>query len=321
MLSDLKFVQGAVARKDYAEEMCHLLIKDKTAVAYDGLLSMSTTINIDLHVKPHARTLARALQACGDENEIKLSRTKGGKLSVTCGKFRALVNCLDDEKEMNHPLPQGQYVEPSAQLLESLKALAPFMGIDASRPWAMGLRISGSSTYATNNIVLVERWHGAKFPFEIIIPADAVKELIRINQDPVLIQVDHGSITFHYENDRWLRTQLVDGQWPDNLERVFNMEATPSPIPEGFFAALETLRTFNDDLGRVYVHATRLSTASDEGEGAHVELDTGANAGIFILKQLQLLDGVATSIALDAYPKPCPFRGDKLRGVILGLQS
>lgn len=324
MLSDLKFIVRAVARKDFAEELCHLVIKDNKAYAYDGLLSMSTTIGVSLHVRPHAKTLVKAIEACDDEAAIALHVTPAGKLAVKSGKFKAFVNCLDNNAPFTQPLPQGEDVAITDELLDSIKELAPFMAIDASRPWAMGLRIVGNSTYATNNIILVERYHGSAFPKEVILPADCVKELININEKPVRVQVSDESITFWFSEDRWLRSQLIVGQWPENMGEVFDRAMQghdAQPLPEDFFTALDTLKPFLDDRGRIFIYPDRVATSNEEGTGASVEVQMRDGEQIFHRDQLRLLEGICTKIDLTMYPAPCAWFGNKLRGVLLGLRG
>lgn len=321
LLQPLKYLQGAVARKDYVEQLCHVLIKDGVAIAYDGLLSMSTPIDVDLHVKPHARTLMKAVAACDDAKAIDLSMTAGGRLTVKCGKFRAHVDCLPYESDLAQPLPQGVDVQVAATLLDSFKTLAPLMSVDASRPWAQGLRISGNSTYATNNIILAEYWHGSNFPYNIILPADAIRELIRIGENPVGCKVTETSASFFFSGNRWLRTQLVVGQWPDEqiaalLARGGNLQ----PIHPELFDSLETLKPFANEAGDVHLFPDRVATSLTDGEGAQVELDYPCGKGSYHLGQLLSLRSIASKIDFSTHPKPCYFQGAKLRGVIIGKE-
>ncbi|UPT53316.1 DNA polymerase III beta subunit [Synechococcus phage Ssp-JY38] len=315
----LKYIIGAVARKDHVESLCHLLIRDGTAIAYDGMLSMSTPIDIDLHAKPHAKTMLKAIQACDDEKAISLHMTQAQRLAVRSGAFRAYVPCLGDEDEMHQPLPEGEHVEVTPRLMDSIRAMAPLMGIDASRAWSQGLRLCGNSTFATNNILLAEYWHGANFPHEIIIPADAVKELLRINVAPTHAQVTDSSATFFFEGDRWLRTQLVGGQWPiEQVTALLDAGGNPQPLPQGFFDALRKLRAFVDDAAGVRIHADRITTTNEEQSGAAVELESVSEGAHFNINQILLLDDIATKIDFMQHPQACYWQGNKVRGVIIG---
>lgn len=319
----LRFVSGAVASKDYEPALCHLLIKDGRVLAYDGLLSASSSIPIQLHAKPHAKMLAQAVKAAGEAETIALNMTPKGRLSFKSGSFQVFVECLPNEDDMTPPLPEGEEVQITDELFSSITDLAPFMGIDASRPWAMGLMLRGNSTWATNNIVFAERWHGSAFPYDIILPASAVAELIRIGKKPTKVQVTHASATFWFGEDRWLRTQLIEGAWPPKISTIFDAPHSPEPFPPGFFEGLDTLKGF---LGKerpvVYLLPGKLATSSEEGVGASVVLDMPQGSGqLFNHMTLRSIETIASKIDFTMHPNPCIFYGNKLRGVIIGMRQ
>jgi hypothetical protein len=315
----LKFVIGAVARKDFVEELCHVSIKNGRAIAYDGMLSMSTPIDIGLEVMPHARMFLKALQAC--KGAIAMHVTPTGNLIVKSGNFKATVKCLDKENPTPQPLPEGEIFELTPLLLESIRTLAPLMAIDASRPWARGLCICGNSTFATNNIVLAEHWHGSNFPREIIIPADAVNELLRVGETPTHAQITENSASFHFPGDRWIRTTLVDGQWPHELVmKLLDKGGNPVDVPQELFTEITRLKAFVDgvDQGiRIYEDHIR-TNASEDTEGARVDFDLPGGAGHFNIQQFLTLEGIVKKIDFSMYPNPCYWVGGKARGVIIG---
>ena len=320
MLAELKFASIGIARKDFVAELCHFLIKDGTVSAFDGLISVSVPIEVEIHAKPHAREMLKAVAACDPKSPVALYVTKAGKLGIKSGKFKAFIPCLSDESEMSLPKPEGADVVFTPELYESLVALAPFMALDASRPWAMGLRVVGDSTYATNNIILAQRWHGSNFPQEIIIPKDAVNEIVRMGKQPTRVQMTHNSISFWFGENQWLRTQLVDAAWPDNVDRIFATGGNVQPFPEGFFEALQTLKAFGDDRDRVYFKDGELSTSPNDGEGASVACAVTAG-GIYNGSQLRALEGAATAADFSLAPAPAPFTGKMLRGVVTGMRQ
>lgn len=322
-LDALRFVIGAVARKDYEESLCHLEIRNGRAIAYGGRIAMSTPIECPFDTMPHARSLVKAVQACSSD-DIKLTMTPAGRLSVKSGKFKAFVNCLPPDTEMVRITPTGQYFDVSDEFMASIVALAPFMSIDASRPWAQGLRLGQFSTYATNNIILVQRWHGANFPVEVVIPADAVHELIRVGEKPVGVQVSEQTLTFYFPDKRWLCTHLIasDTGW-DRTDAIFERNTNTdgiTDVPEGLYEALDTLKPFLGDRGYVYLKGDHVATHAADGEGATVDIPV-ANGPIFHAMQLRALEKIATRINFTAYPRPVYFTGEKLRGVIVGIRE
>lgn len=316
MLDALKFVQGAVARKDFVQALTHFHISGGFIKSYNGSLALCSPIDLDLEVTPKADPFIKAIATCKDT--VQLNMTPTGRLSIKSGSFRAFVDCIDEAYP--EVQPEGEVLELDGTLLEALKKLNPFIAEDASRQWARGILFRGSSAFATNNVTLVEYWLGYNFPVEVNVPKSAVQELIRIGEEPTRVQVCENSITFHYASGRWLRTQTYSTQWPD-VAKVLDRDSTQRPFPEGFFEALEDLLPFADDLQRVYFHSSGLGTAPEGQEkGAHVEVPGLRGSGIYNARYLLDLRDLAHTIDFESYPRPSLFFGDRIRGAIIGMR-
>lgn len=314
MLDSLRFVQGAVAKKDFVATLMHFRIHNGTVCGYNGNIALQSPIDLDLNVCPKATQFVKAIQTC--QETIQLNMTPAGRLSVKSGKFKAFVDCV--QEEFPDIKPEGTIVPLKGDLLQTLKILTPFIAEDASRPWARGILLKGQSAYATNNVIIIERWLGSPFPVEVNIPKFAVTELLRIGQEPSCLQISENSVTFHFDNNRWLRTQLYSTQWPD-LSRILDQPSNQQPIPEGLWQALEEIKPFVDEVGRAHLMPGEIATHLDEGIGAVVQLPV-TTTGCFHFEQLAMLESVATSIDLSLYPMPCLFYGDVIRGAIVGMR-
>jgi DNA polymerase III sliding clamp (beta) subunit (PCNA family) len=317
MLADLKFVQGAVAKKDFLPALTHFCIENGTVRGYNGTIALCSPIPFDIACKPKAETLVRAIGNCADT--VQLSLTPAGRLSVKSGSFKTFIDCVDGETP--HLLPTGQRVEVNGvALLAGLKAVQAFIGEDASRAWCNGVLLKGGSMFATNNVTLVEFWAGSTLPIVANLPRTAVRELIRIGEPPSHAQYDETSVTFHYEGRRWLRTQLLPADWPD-LSRVLDQPCTPQPVDSRIFEALEVIKPFADKLGRVLFQGGSMCTHEAEGEGASYAVDGLAVDGVYNIEMLELLQGVAVQVDFTTYPKPCLFFGENIRGAIIGMRK
>lgn len=318
MLTELKFVQGSVAKKDFVPALTHFLIDNGTVRGFNGMIALCSPIPFDISCKPKAEPLVKAIGNCSDT--VALALTPAGRLSIKSGKFKAFIDCHPDEATL-HPMPEGEHVGIDGQaLLQALKTVAPFIGDDASRPWSNGVLLLGQSAFATNNITLVEYWTGFSAPMPLNLPRAAVKEILRINEAPTDVQVAETSITFHFEGGRWLRSQLFETKWPD-LTRVLSAESKPVPLDPKLFEALKNLKPFTDKMGRILFKGNGLiATHDDDAEGAGYELDNFDHSGIYQIEMLGLLEGVVQSIDWSTYPAPCMFFGDRLRGAIVGMR-
>lgn len=317
MLDTLKFVQGAIAKKDLVPELTHFRIEGGLVKGYNGRLALCAPVDMDLDVTPKATPFVKAIQTCTET--IQLNMTPNGKLSVKSGNFRALVDCLPEEAYPNLE-PEGEWYQLDFELVEVLKKLAPFISEDASRPWSRGVLLQGHSAYATNNVIVVEHWLPDACPITVNIPRAAVQEIVRIGEDPVGIQVADNSITFHYEGDRWMRGQLLDLAWPD-LSPILEVPNNPEPLPEGLFETLATLDPFVGLSGALYFLEEGVSTAPNTEEGAVQYLEGLPALGAYNHKQLALVGLVANRVDWTLYPRPCLFYGEGLRGAIIGIRT
>lgn len=321
MLEALKFCAGSIAKKEIVAGLTHFKIEGGSVRGFNGTLALCSPIAFDLTCKPKAGDLIKAIANC--EDTIQLSMTKGGKLTVKSGVFKVHVPCFDEDTP--HVEPEGNIVEfDGAALLAGIKLVAPFIGEDASRNWAQGILFKDKSLYATNNVILVQYFIGVEFPVVVNLPRPAIKEMLRINEAPLFAQVATNSITFHYANDRWLRTQLYSNEWP-NLDPILNRKSQQSPIDSRLFKGLVTLKPFVDKLGSVYFDGGgNISThPEDSDEGATYHVPDLIWEGRFNNEMLEKLEGVVETIDWSTWPEACCFRGakNKLRGAIIGLKK
>jgi DNA polymerase III sliding clamp (beta) subunit (PCNA family) len=321
MLDALRFVVPAIAKKDYLPELAHYRIRDGRITAFNGMFSLSSPIGIDIDVQPKASSFFAAVKACPELISLHVTATK--RLAIKSGKFKAYIECLDTVVQ-HEVAPEGTLIDLGPNFMEGIKSIAPLMGVDASRFWAMGIKLQKESMFATNNVTLVEYWHGHDIPIDVVIPSQAINELLRIGEPPAKVQVTENSISFWFENDRWLRTQLLDTEgWPtDRMQELINNSKNELVVlDDSFREALSVLKPFMDEHSSIYITSKGLSTTKEEETGAKVELDLNSIEGMHCYNHtnLSLLLETADRIDWSSYPKPCYFRkGDRQRGVIIG---
>lgn len=316
MFDSLRFVQGAVAKKDFVPSLTHFHIAGGRVRGYNGMVGLCAPIDIDLAISPKAGPFVKAIQTCSDT--IQLHLAPSGKLVVKSGPFKAHIECLPgDLPDME---PEGTEIPLAGGLLNALKLLQPFIAEDASRPWARGILFKGQSAFVTNNIILIEHWLGSPFPVAVNIPRMAVMELLRIGEEPDRMQLCETSVTFHFPQGRWLRTQTYSTEWPD-LTRILDRPNEQRPIPPTLWEALLALVPFVDDAGRVHLLDGAIATSLVGNDGATTEVVGIVPGGCFNCTQMRLLEGVAVTADFSGFPKPCIFYGTDLRGAIVGVRG
>lgn len=318
MLDSIRFVQGAVAKKDFVPALKHFRIEGNRITSYNGVLALSSPVDLSITATPRAEQFAKAIATCA--GEISLTVTPTGRIGIRSGKFRAFVDCIEEPFPIIEPT--GTLRNCDVPFLDALKRVWPFVSDDASRAWSLGVLFAGRSLLATNNVIAVEAWLGQAIPFEtsVAIPKEALVEIMRIGIEPTGYRVDATGLTLHYPDGRWLQTRLLSTTWPDVVGVLDDAHAGACPpIHNELLPALESLGPFIDDTHRVYYGGERLSTTLHDDSGASVDLGALEGQGIFNYFMLQKVVRVATHLDLSHARGPrCPFLADGLRGVIIG---
>ena len=320
LLQALKFVSGAVAKSDYLPALQHVAIGGGYVVSFNGTVALCAPVVLDLAACPRADIFAKAISACTEPAQLHM--TEQG-LAVQSGPLRVVVPCTHDT--FPRVFPEGYAYPIHGNFLAALQALEPLVSTDTSRQWCNGILLRGASAYATNNVILCEYWlDRVASPVDINLPLPAVRELLRIGEEPARVQVCERSATFHFTDGRWLRTALYPTAWPQSLTSLCgHTSAGIAPLPEGFFAAVEQLAPFvgiepTIDEETIYLVEEGISTTPHTLQGAHVTLAGLHKGPRFAVQQLRKLAGIATAINFADYPQPCRFVDERTRGVIMG---
>jgi hypothetical protein len=199
-----------------------------------------------------------------------------------------------------------------------LRALQPFIGEDASRPWCGSIKVVGNHAYATNNIVLVQA--PLAFPGSFALPVYAVEELLRIGSEPVGYALEDNAVTFYLPGDIWLRATLLENGWPDAAAALsaVHQGAKLRKVPPGLRAAVERLVPFcpNPKLPMV-----RMADGAVQTEDGAMSATVGGFAGLggtYRAEPLLAVLAVAEKVDWTAAPR-VPWSGGGLLGVLMGV--
>ena len=325
MLDTLRFVRGAVSTKDLVPVLTHFCIRDGRIQGQNGRLALDAACPdlADHSLVVPADKFLRAVDACDGEPTLTV---KEDKLYISRGKFRASLSTLKME---DYPLIGGEGTAPCGfarrgdGLLAALTLAEPFMSLDASRPWSCSVLLTDDTAYATNNVVLacVEFDWGCE---DLVLPAFAVHELLRIGVDPMTLAWDENEFTAEYADGSWLHSQLIEGAWPGtlrDLDKSIQAEENWFPTFRGeMTAAMEKLKPFfpNAKLPVILTGPHGLSTEDGQSSAA-VEVGELPEAA-FRLESLSLVMTAAQDWAPHNYPGPVPWRGYRIRGMLSGVR-
>lgn len=306
------FVRHALTREGTG---AYLRIAQGRMVADNGIVALSSPTTLTLNARPLGAPFLAAIKAAGKQAPA-FSLTDTGRVSIRAGKLRAYVECAQDLPEV---LPQGKNVVLPENFMDALRKLLPLVGADPNRPWAQGVLLRGQSAYATNNIILAEHWLDQPLP-ELLLPKNAVQELLRIDEVPHKALVNDAHATFFFSGDRWLLTRLYTATWPDVAQMLASVPTwNTHPVAEDFYASITTLSTLATD--RSFVRFTADAMVVDDEERVVCEMaHSGADVEyIYPLTYLKMLEGIAD--AFDFGPTPALWTGHQMRGVLLGRHA
>lgn len=317
LLQALEFC-SVVAEKLGTPYETHIGLRNRWAIAFNGIVAAGSPIPEDIYAYPHTLLLLEALSKCSES--YSLTQLDNERLSIKSGKFKAVVPCLSPSL-MQDAVPDPLIAPVTNKFKEAVEAVGVLASENAQHVLTASVLMNGQSVISTNRVMLLEYWHGLDLPPNVPLPKEFVKALAKQKKNLTGFGFSKSSATFYFEDGCWLRTQLYADEWPD-VSRILNREANLWTIDPNFFQALDAVASFSED-GNIYSRLNMLCSHADEGVGASHEC-SGIPAGfVYPIKQLMIMrphaktiDYMANGMHDSSY---CLyFVGDAMRGVISG---
>jgi DNA polymerase III sliding clamp (beta) subunit (PCNA family) len=329
MLDMIETVLGAVATKDIVPVLTHIHVTPEGVQGSNGRLSIhypgKTPVDRELCLP--GRKLQQALKK---GKEPKWSTTEQS-LTLSSGRLRVRLPINPAPYPVTHPSDSNPFrIADPVDFINTLRTLRPVVAQDGSRPWACGVLVKGASMYATNNVVLVRAgWQGldgAGLP-GVNVPMDAVDELVRLNKaghTPATLRVDDNSLTVTFDTGVWLRTSLLNAEWPDADAMIGELPTEPpygGELLADLQSGVDAVVPFSADERAPVVEIGEHGMRTREGDvQAEVALE-GLPAGAYRAEVLSLVLSAAEGVWFDDYPKPVRFVGGDLAGVFAGVRA
>jgi len=310
----LNFVRGAVAEKELIPVLTHFNIEGGRIQGGNGKITIDAPAPpelADMTITVPAIRFLKAVDACDEEPVMKV--TEAGNLTMKRGSFRATLPLTKPEEFPSVERTEGERYAVSG-LLPVLTRLRPFIGNDASRKWACAVLFDDEKAFATNNVLLVRSPCNIKQ--RVVVPVYAIDELLRIGKEPDSVVVGETSIMFEYDDTSWMRAQLFNEDWPDVDALI---KGTNEPVPSGLIDAVNKVLPFCPDQKQPVINFGEDGVSTNEGAFSANENIGELPTGIFRAETLLLALSVAERMDLSEYPKPIPFEGNNITGVLAGM--
>lgn len=318
MLEAINFVKGATDDKQDWQEYCRII--NGWIIAFDGSIAAGHPIEADMAVCPHTKRLKEAVERAGAT--LSLSAQENGRLSVAGEKARFTVPCLPGSAL--HPvMPDPSIAMLDDRLKAAFGAVIKLAKEEADTIHEQSVLLRAYTVVGCNGALAIEAYHGIDLPPGLGIPHKAAKVIAQQTATLVGFGWDMGrSVTFHFANGAWIKTQLMEGEWPP-IDDVLNRPVYYAPTPEGLFEGLAAILSFSDD-GAVHFHDDKLKTtygSNDAGalSGASYEVPGLFKGSSFTGRLLDMAAPYAKQIDYQSNPDVLMFLDieQNVRGVLM----
>lgn len=268
-LSAVKFI--ALAQKEMGlPYQTHCLINSGWIVAFDGLLTLGAKIEENVSACPHTHHLMAALGKCGEL--LSITQLTEATLVIKSDRFKANVKCIPYD-DMPISIPDDRLGDIPAELKDALTSVAFLCHEGALKAAYSGAWLHNNSVVATDGFSLVEFWHGLNFPFQAIIPRQTLTVLAKIDKKFSGIGFSNSSITFYFEDESFLKTQLILEPVPGYAHIFKEHEDDPSYIspPPELFEGLAAVEPFCNQKVVLFV-GNKIKTSFEQDTGADYEM-------------------------------------------------
>lgn len=323
MNETLNLVRGAVNERNLLPVLTHFHIEDGIIYGGDGKVSIQAPFP-QVHDEPitvPGHEFVKAVDRCQGDPVFEFEKDHLKMRSKT--RKQRVIKLPLSGQAYSKPITKGdRYVMDDPQAyLKAIRTVSPFVSTDASRPWAMSILHMEDHLYATNNVTMARTPYDWPAEYPIFgLPGFAVDELTRMRLEPKAIWIHDDAIAFEFDDNVWLRSVLYAADWPDVARMMPDCSDLPK-LPGDAREVVEALVPFSNDkkMPIVTFDGSKISTL--EGQMvAEDSLEGEMGSASFHAIPLQLVLNHATRMDLSAYPKPVPWAGPGLEGLIVGVR-
>jgi hypothetical protein len=311
-------IKDAMSSKDLGAFLNHYLIADGELVATDGKLTAGYPIDYSVSALvpgPEFEALVGSL-----EGEIVATELDGA-IELRAGRMHGTIKTLPPDT-VAFLRPEGEFSAPPEGFVEALRRTRNFIADQAVNMWGLCACLRTNAILASNNISLVEvECRGLATERDILIPRPAVDFITGAKAELEGYLTNENHAGFRWSDGLWLRTQLVDDVFPANASKLLEVKSTtPTAISREWKKAYSAVADISEAI--VSIHPDKIVGGKGKAVVEYEVATEGLDQTIHLNpKFLDIVMGVAKSWNPQIYPKPIPFRGDGVYGIVVGRQK
>lgn len=308
LLEAVKFVGMACNDVGPVNER-HIYLGGNWAAASNGVITIAAPIKEDILACPYIGFLLEALQR---SNEFELHK-KENSLQFVANKFKANIPCVDFAL-IPIPSPDEPVAEINNNLINALEIAGTLIDDNGQEIIDVSMLLNGRSIISSNRAIIFECWHGLDLPTGLSLPKAIINPLSKSKKKLSKIGGSQSSLTFYFEDQSWIKTQLFNKEWP-SVNFLLDRPSDPKPLPAGLWEGLAAIAPFSTD-GVCHFQKGRIQSSPSENVGASYEVPGLPDGLSFGIKQLNLIKPHIKTI--DFQPEISMFFGENIRGALAG---
>lgn len=294
----------------------YVRIKNGMLTASDNVICMGSPIDSELDICLHGGKFKSALEQCGQN--FQFTQVDKAAVSLRSEKFRALIPAIENDVIADY-MPDDCIADIDDRVKVALDICNNVVQGKGERTYYLCALLRAHTCVATNGLVAMEVWHGIDLPNGLNIPKRALNAITKVKIPLKAFGFSQNSATFWFEDGSFIRTRLVDQEYP-NVDRLYSEfeSATFTPLPSDFYTGIDALDKFIVD-DAMYVHENYVATHRSLELGASYYI-AGVKGGYCFNPKLwqTVRPYVETVCFLEDRKKPTAFYGSSMRGLIMG---
>jgi hypothetical protein len=292
----LRFV--SLAQRDLGSDMqTHCVMHDGDLLAFDGIVAVSTPIDEQMFACPHTWKFLSAIERCGAE--LAITQLPTNRLSVRSGKFKATIPCVTAAR-LAGAIPDAARIAVDDRLIAALDTVGVLISDTAQTVLCSSALLQSNTSVATDREMCIEAWHGFDLgtennaPIKMLIPKTAINVLGKCKKALTGLGWSKSSVTFHFDDTSWVRTQLYDGGFPA-YEAILSTDSQMQiQVTETFFEDIAKLEPFSED-GCLRFNGNIVQTHDSAEDGATHAIDIPIY-GRYMARQIAVIAEIATHL-------------------------
>lgn len=315
-------VKRALSRQDIVSQLTHYSIKDGFIYAGDGRYVACAPIDCDQNFIVAGKEFERLVARLPSIDKVVVTDKD---VTLRSARAHGSIKTLPAEMDGVLATPGPVWNEPPPRLLDALETVRPFISDNAVHQFALCACLGRDSIVATTNVSLIKVDCPSLDGSGQLLPLWAIDHILsRKDNDLVGIQIYPEYASFKWDDDSWIRTQLINGEFPSVAVKLFEKYEDPEwEIPADWREAFEFLVDLAGDW--IAIGANKMISEKDASKVEHeipsTPVPLSEDMSRWSTKFLEPVIKIATHWNLQKYPQPAEFKAQGVQGFIIGRRG